>query len=56
MLCMDYTEAGVLQEANQISLYSFLQGQDGMHLEVHIKLSYFLGYFVHHTREGEFMD
>ena len=51
---MDHAKAGVFQEPNQIGLCSFLQGQNGMHLEVHVKSSHFKGYLANYMQKREF--
>ena len=45
MFNVDHTEVGIFQEANQICLCSFLQSQNGMHLEAKYCIFPLLGLF-----------
>ena len=49
---MDHAEIVILQEAYQISLCSFLQSQNSVNLEVHIKSSYFLAILTAKHEKG----
>ena len=43
---MDCAKVGVFQEPKQICLCSLLQGQNVMHLEVHVISTHFKGYLT----------
>ena len=52
MLCMDHAEVGILQDAGQVVLCSFLQSHICMQLEVQVISSNILGYFADEMQEG----
>ena len=46
LFSMNLTEVDIFQEPNQICLYSFLQSQYGMCLEVQVIFAHFKGYHM----------
>ena len=46
MFHMNGAYVGIFQEPNQICFCSFLQSQNGTHLEAHIVFPYFKGYLA----------
>ena len=51
-LLVDCTKVGILQEASQIVLCSFLQSQEYMHLEAQVIFTNFLGDFTDQMGKG----
>ena len=52
MLYLDHAKVGILQEAGQIVLCSFLQSKDCMHMEAQVIFTNFLGDFVDQMWKG----
>ena len=54
-LGVDGTQVGIFEKTNQVSLSSFLEGQDGRSLESEIRLEV-LGNLTHKSLEGQLAD